>query len=573
MSKNIKLSSLPLLIIILLFSVSLTGNVLGNSYRVVDLEKIKRIETDTITIIFPRDGRKPTFIWWYTNDNSTVHVVHFNGLIEHVMLHRIEHFKWNCTVNPQNIYSILISSKIHDLQSKIKAFVSANMHCLSILSKIKFLTLIINMPNISKDQIISQLSNILNVLEDLIDYLRQLGFNGLADELESISSEIEQLIQQLTSSQMTNQLKQKIMGILDDLKSLILKIVRESIENRLKKLNETLREIEFLPREWATKWHPPFLSFDSCKWELSEIEEILDETGKSIGLTFSFKLIKAPPQFHFAENNIVIECRLYFIPVAEKIETNNGTVTYVVNKAELKMDLIIKNWEWNIKHGITLDSRLAELNISSLPFRPSLSLWIKMASFNLKKARISLLPLLSAIDTSASLTSNFMVQVQEMMKIKPIVNDTDANPLTVKPAITVRGSIMRIKPIKFKMLTDEGLIAGFFKFIPNATVAYPDGNIVTVPVKAAYMKSPGCVMLFLSYPYFDGGLLKHDPSIGVDIEAEESPEYNVILPPKTGKIIVESTKISVPIDGYSLIIAAVGLTIVSVLLLKYKRKQ
>ncbi|MCS7363992.1 MAG: hypothetical protein NDF54_00950 [archaeon GB-1867-035] len=62
MSKNIKLSSLPLLIIILLFSVSLTGNVLGNSYRVVDLEKIKRIETDTITIIFPRDGRKPTFI-------------------------------------------------------------------------------------------------------------------------------------------------------------------------------------------------------------------------------------------------------------------------------------------------------------------------------------------------------------------------------------------------------------------------------------------------------------------------------------------------------------------------------
>lgn len=573
MYHKIKLFSLPLLIIVLFSPLMSAEGVVASHYRVVDSEKIRRIETDVITIIFPRDGRKPTFLWWYTNDNSTIHVVHFSGLIEHVMLREVRYFKWNCAVSPKNIYSILASSKISDLQTRIKIGDFVNKHCFSLLSKIKSLILIVSMTKPSKDDVVSQLKFILNILEDLINYLRRLNFNGIADEVKSFHKEIKQLIQSLSSSQITSQLKQRIIELLDDLKSLIIKVICKSVENKLRKLNETLREVEFLAQEWATEWHPPFLPFDSCKWELSEVEEILDENGKSIGLTFSFKLVKAPPPFQFAEDNIIIECRLYFTPVEEKIETNNGTVTYTVNRAELKMDLIIKNWKWNIRHGFLLDSRLSKLNISYISLKPSLSLWIKMTSFNLRRVNIDLLPFLSTIDTSASLTSNFMVQVQEMMRIKPVVNDSDTEPLTVKPSISVKGSMIKINPVKFKMLTDEGVIAGFFKFIPNATIMYHNGNVVTVPVRASYMKSLGCIMLFLSYPYFNGGSLKHDPSIGVDIKVEESPQYIVTLPPETGKISVESTKVSVPIDGYSLIVTAVGLILVSVFLLKYKRKQ
>lgn len=43
-----------------------------------------KFETPLITLIFPADGKKPIFLWWYTKDNSTIYVVKFQGVIEYL---------------------------------------------------------------------------------------------------------------------------------------------------------------------------------------------------------------------------------------------------------------------------------------------------------------------------------------------------------------------------------------------------------------------------------------------------------------------------------------------------------
>ncbi|MGB9714694.1 MAG: hypothetical protein ACPLZC_06955, partial [Candidatus Bathyarchaeales archaeon] len=62
-----------------------------------------KFETPLITLIFPAGGRKPMFLWWYTNDNSTIYVVKFQGVIEYLMLDRQYYLKRfhadNSTIN------------------------------------------------------------------------------------------------------------------------------------------------------------------------------------------------------------------------------------------------------------------------------------------------------------------------------------------------------------------------------------------------------------------------------------------------------------------------------------------
>ncbi|MGB9854648.1 MAG: hypothetical protein ACPLRY_07605 [Candidatus Bathyarchaeales archaeon] len=43
-----------------------------------------KFETSLITLIFPANGTKPMFLWWYTNDNSTIYVMKFKGVIEYL---------------------------------------------------------------------------------------------------------------------------------------------------------------------------------------------------------------------------------------------------------------------------------------------------------------------------------------------------------------------------------------------------------------------------------------------------------------------------------------------------------
>lgn len=41
-----------------------------------------KLESDIVTVLFPRRGSKPMFIWWYTKTPDQIYVVKFKGLIE-----------------------------------------------------------------------------------------------------------------------------------------------------------------------------------------------------------------------------------------------------------------------------------------------------------------------------------------------------------------------------------------------------------------------------------------------------------------------------------------------------------
>jgi len=48
-----------------------------------DLDHWKMLKTPIITVLFPRDGRKPMFLWWNTSDPYMIYVVKYQGLIEY----------------------------------------------------------------------------------------------------------------------------------------------------------------------------------------------------------------------------------------------------------------------------------------------------------------------------------------------------------------------------------------------------------------------------------------------------------------------------------------------------------
>jgi len=71
-------------------------------------------------------------------------------------------------------------------------------------------------------------------------------------------------------------------------------------------------------------WHRPYLPFSAGTWTLTEVKNI--HAGDNvIGVTFAFKLVDLPfwmPRLEFAENNIMIRNRFYFVPVTEVVDGN-----------------------------------------------------------------------------------------------------------------------------------------------------------------------------------------------------------------------------------------------------------
>ncbi len=48
----------------------------------------KMLQNDAITVLFPADGRKPMFLWWYNEEKERIYVVKFQGLIEYFTFDR-----------------------------------------------------------------------------------------------------------------------------------------------------------------------------------------------------------------------------------------------------------------------------------------------------------------------------------------------------------------------------------------------------------------------------------------------------------------------------------------------------
>ncbi len=227
-------------------------------------------------------------------------------------------------------------------------------------------------------------------------------------------------------------------------------------------------------------------------------------------LSFNFTLVDVPaslPNLQFAENNVIIRCRFYYTPATEDVD---GQYTYTVDAGELKMDLVVKHWDWNIDKLKPLLEELSEEGIGVPRGEAGLALWINLASINMTKLAED--DALTAGDTNsteaASTTRNIYVEGQRVSTVQNRTGLEDEQPLQNRAR----------ERFTFRFERGNATFAGFFKFVPKALVRDPANNTVidVVDVTASYIAAGRHMRVFLGYPYFGNNTLEHDPSLGIE---------------------------------------------------------
>ena len=322
-------------------------------------------------------------------------------------------------------------------------------------------------------------------------------------------------------------------------------------------LRESLRNI-------YENWHAPYLPFSGSTWQLSEVKNITAD-GKVIGLAFAFKLVKMPlwtPRFEFAENNIMIRNRFYFEPVKEVVDGHE----YTVNAGEMKMDLVINNWKWNLDTLKPLLNELRERGIEIPEGRTGLALWINLASINITRITPE------QAETAESISTTVDMAI-ENTTVSVVQNRTGYD----ETPIIARKRLFENYRIEFAKARNGTTLAGFFNFVSSAKVTYPDRNVQLFNVTASYIEAGSHMRLFIGYPYFDGGTLEHDPSLGLEIPETTTPEatnpiYTVIAPSGINQI---EPRVLLALTTTQLAIIVVGVVtvvVVSIYVIKWKRK-
>jgi len=362
----------------------------------------QNITSNTITILFPKDGRKPMFLWWYTNEPDKIFVVKYQGLIEFLT------FDVPFYMRKYMAFGEIISKRLNE------TFISPKEHMLSAR-------------------------------------------------------------------------------------------IRGWIRDRLIALH-TLYGL-----------HSPTLNFQRCNWTLTGPENVTK--GEKSYLSFNFTLTEAPPDFDFAEGNIIIRCRFYYTDATENVD---NLYNYTVKAGELKMDFIINQWEWNIDKIKPLLTALEEYGITVPQGKAGLALWINLASIDLSKlANAENEPeQIEGISTTTDMiVEDRRVNVQPNKTLTPT---EDERPIAVSKGLQ--------EHFKLRFARQDRTLAGFFKFVASAKVTNSTGYSELWPVKAAYIEAGNHTRLFLCYPYFGNKTLEHDPSLGIEVILPlVSPELVVIL--------------------------------------------
>jgi hypothetical protein len=274
--------------------------------------------------------------------------------------------------------------------------------------------------------------------------------------------------------------------------------------------------------KWILGFHPSFLPFSACSWNLTGPEEVTREDDVSY-ISFNFTLVNAPKPFDFADGNVVIRCRFYKTDATEDVY---GLYTYTVKAGELKMDLVIQNWEWNIDKLNNLFEFLASYNLSVPKLRAGLALWVDLASIEIED--VQGVPVAAEEDANMFLPS--VPENSTLAQIEPVEgNSTLSDIIAGNQRIQVRNRITsetvplnvraRLRErFRLRFANESQTLAGFFDFVNTAVVinaTNPEDKTV-VDVTAAYKLAGNHMRLFIGYPYFGSNILEHDPSIGVE---------------------------------------------------------
>jgi hypothetical protein len=326
-------------------------------------------------------------------------------------------------------------------------------------------------------------------------------------------------------------------------------------------------------QQMQNHWHRAYLPFNAGTWSLGDIHNITTPEGKVIGVAFAFTLKSLPedkmPNMQFAENNIMIRVRFYNETVEETVPGTD--YKYTVNAGEMKMDLVVNKWEWNIDTLKELVQQLQQegFDITIPEGKSRLALWVNLASINMTKlslAEAQKEP--EEIEHHSTATHMDIEDEREDITINKTETETELErPIEIPRPI-----------IKIKFSNETDTLGGFFRYVSSAKISdYPEtGDVSMVPVKAAYIAAGAHMRLFLSYPYFGNGTLEHDPSIGVDAASvDTTPKYTVQTPSGNDVTPIVSGTYIPPLFSPTLMLAlitVISTTAIVLYAIKWKRK-
>jgi len=467
-----------------------------------------RIQTDQYTVIFPRNGTKPMFVWWSNNETDKVYVVHYKGLIEYAKIDGSRFMLKNMAEG--ELFGRLINEMNARDTHRMEAMENGVAATARVGDLLAVAHLMVGMGQATKADISSRLQEAIITLQNLRE----------TTDDQALLAEIDQAIASVNAALSMINNGTNLALALRDARNEIIDVLKVGMEKVRDMIKERIAERESL-MQLASKFHPALLPFDGTKWQLSEIQPITKD-GSTIGLSFTLSLTEAPPKFDFAENNIKLAVRIYNEPVMETFSAGGQSLSYNVAEGEMKMDFIVGNWSWNFE-----PRTIERMNATDVTISPALALWIDASSFN-------------ATGTNPEYFFRNMEEVRATNAIQaasfsagdsrstiPIqAQSAEANQLNFSANVAnqrVAGVGVKLAPHAKLSLTGEGTLGGFFRFVPFATV--DNGTVTVVPVGASYFEAGNHLRMYLTYPYFTG-TLTHDPSIGIE-GAPEAPAYMV----------------------------------------------
>jgi len=412
---------------------------------------------------------------------------------------------------PRLIAKLVKDSK--ELLSKAKDYMMGLMVSWAQELTARFRDLIAEVDNIARGS-----GNISIVLEDIETCYRALEkINTTLDSLSEILN--------LTKTYLLN-IKTTLLNISDYLDKLyelngLINEIKDTLQEIAHNISQKIKMYIVKIVKFIRYAHPFHIPFAMLKWMLEPPENITDDTGNVIGVQFTFVSEgfkgRFKEMFGLSDFRIVIRNRMYFVPVNETI----GNQTYTITRAELKNDIIISGYKWNY------DLLKEYMNVTKLNITPRLVLF---AQFNTLPAKVGF--------------------------SEEIVNKTGA-PLKVKVGteeVKVHKGVFYeddIQKFEVNIMSENGTVWGFYRFQPKAIVHYENHDEI-IEVKGVFLLTERLLTVFLVYPYFDGGVLEHDPLFGVVVEeTEESPIYSVSI--SGGEISsVEATEISANIQSVTI---------------------
>lgn len=315
-------------------------------YSVEEADGWRIIKTDVITIAVPSNKTIPLYVWWYNEENDTVYVARYAGVAEAWLFGPARFRHHELFDEGEALEHALARKGCRWIAASTDEFGEALRALLDAADSLMRLGPRAGMAEV--EDMIEELNDLKKELEGVKEKLGTVlpeealeVLNAIDEAMAAIDEATGKLEEFATAPEQTR------MGMLNMIATIgrTLSEVHRTLDVAMRSMFKTVVEVRRRLAEARKEMHPFFFPFPQGTWELTDIEEIKAEDGTVIGIAFAFKLVDViNPKFEFLEGNVMIRNRLYFVPVEEVV----GNETVTLTRAELKSDIIISNWKWNV---------------------------------------------------------------------------------------------------------------------------------------------------------------------------------------------------------------------------------